>query len=111
MAVYVAVMRNASITNRNGFMSLLKIYRETDAVHEKERILRTIASSPNLELVEEVLNFLISDEVRDQDIVCGFAGISLEGCEIAWRWLKVCSSLQNWFKVINALFFKPQLLI
>lgn len=39
-AVYFAVMRNVSTTNRNGFESLLKFYREADGVQEKEKILR-----------------------------------------------------------------------
>lgn len=39
-AIYFAVMRNATTTNRSGFESLLKFYREADAVQEKERILR-----------------------------------------------------------------------
>lgn len=43
-AAYIAIMRNASTTNRNGFESLLKIYKEADAVHEKERILGMINS-------------------------------------------------------------------
>ncbi|KAK1575909.1 hypothetical protein Q3G72_009448 [Acer saccharum] len=38
-AAYISVMRNSSTTNRNGFESLLKFYREVDAMQEKERIL------------------------------------------------------------------------
>ncbi|EOY27183.1 Aminopeptidase M1, putative [Theobroma cacao] len=94
-AAYIAVMRNANATSRDGFESLLKIYREADSVQEKERVLRTIASSPEPDILVEVLNFLISDEVRDQDIIYGLAGISLEGHEIAWRWLK-----ENWNFII-----------
>jgi puromycin-sensitive aminopeptidase len=41
-AAYIAIMRNASTTNRNGFESLLKILREADTVHEKERVLGKI---------------------------------------------------------------------
>ncbi|XP_022715192.1 aminopeptidase M1-like isoform X2 [Durio zibethinus] len=94
-AAYIAVMRNAN-TSRNGFESLLKVYREADAVQEKERVLRAIASTPDPDILVEVLNFLISEEVRDQDIIYGLAGISLEGHEISWRWLK-----ENWNVIIN----------
>ncbi|KHG26005.1 Puromycin-sensitive aminopeptidase [Gossypium arboreum] len=69
-AAYIAVMRNAN-TSRDGFESLLKVYREADAVQEKEH-------------------------VRDQDIVYGLPGISLEGHEIAWRWMK-----ENWNFIVN----------
>ncbi|OMO70683.1 Peptidase M1, alanine aminopeptidase/leukotriene A4 hydrolase [Corchorus capsularis] len=95
-AAYIAVMRNANATSRDGFESLLKIYREADAVQEKERILRTIASTPDPDILVEVLNFLISDEVRDQDITYGVAGISLEGRNMAWRWLK-----ENWNFIVD----------
>ncbi|KAK8551304.1 hypothetical protein V6N13_119775 [Hibiscus sabdariffa] len=94
-AAYIAVMRNAN-TSRDGFESLLQVYREADAVQEKERVLRTIASTPDPNILVEVLNFLISEEVRDQDIIYGLAGISLEGHEIAWRWMK-----ENWNFVTN----------
>ncbi|KAK0597687.1 hypothetical protein LWI29_027625 [Acer saccharum] len=62
-AAYISVMRNSSTTNRNGFESLLKFYREVDAMQEKERILQSLASSPDLDIVLEVLDFLLSDEI------------------------------------------------
>ncbi|KAG4146143.1 hypothetical protein ERO13_D05G139100v2 [Gossypium hirsutum] len=94
-AAYIAVMRNAN-TSRDGFESLLKVYRDADAVQEKEHVLRTMASTPSPDILVEVLNFFISKEVRDQDIVYGLPGISLEGHEIAWWWMK-----ENWNFIIN----------
>ncbi|KAH9713478.1 Aminopeptidase M1 [Citrus sinensis] len=94
-AIYFAVMRNVTTTNRSGFESLLKFYREADAVQEKERILQTIASSPDPALVNEVLTFLISDEVRNQDINYGLSGLRFECREAAWRWLQ-----ENWDKIL-----------
>ncbi|XP_043706701.1 aminopeptidase M1-like isoform X3 [Telopea speciosissima] len=88
---YVAVMQIVSAKSRTGFESLLNVYREADAVQEKARVLRSLASCPDSDIVLEVLNFLLSDEVRDQDIIYGLSGISSEGREIAWRWLK-----DNW---------------
>ncbi|TXG68457.1 hypothetical protein EZV62_003392 [Acer yangbiense] len=61
-AAYISVMRNSSTTNRNGFESLLKFYRE----------------------------------VRDQDIIYGLVGLSLECRETAWRWLK-----ENWDRILK----------
>ncbi|KAJ4959351.1 hypothetical protein NE237_026462 [Protea cynaroides] len=90
-AAYVAVMQNVSAKNRTGLESLLKVYREADAVEEKARILRSLASCPDSDIVLEVLNYFLSDEVKDQDIIYGLSGISSEGREIAWRWLK-----DNW---------------
>ncbi|KAI4337165.1 hypothetical protein L6164_015612 [Bauhinia variegata] len=89
-ATYVAVMQRASKSNRFRYESLLKVYRESDLSLEKTRILSKLASSPDSDLVFEVLNFMLSSEVRSQDAIFGLA-VSPEGREIAWKWLK-----ENW---------------
>lgn len=38
-AAYVAVMQKASASDRSGYESLLRVYRETDLSQEKTRIL------------------------------------------------------------------------
>ncbi|XP_068650425.1 aminopeptidase M1 [Aristolochia californica] len=88
---YVAVMRTVNRSDRSGYESLLRIYRETDLSTEKVRVLSSLAYSPDPEIVLEVLNFFLTSEVRSQDIFHGLYGISAEGREIAWKWLK-----DNW---------------
>ncbi|PON95979.1 Peptidase M1, alanine aminopeptidase/leukotriene A4 hydrolase [Trema orientale] len=89
-ATYVAVMQRTSAVNRSGYESLLRIYRESDLSQEKTRILSSLASCPDPSIVLEVLNYLLSAEVRSQDVVLGLA-VSKEGRETAWTWLK-----DNW---------------
>ncbi|KAK7851251.1 aminopeptidase m1 [Quercus suber] len=89
-AVYVAVMRKVSTSNRFGYESLLRVYRETDLSQEKTRVLSSLTSSPNPNIILEALNFLLSSEVRPQDAVLGLS-VSREGREIAWTWLKFAS--------------------
>ncbi|KAM7510802.1 hypothetical protein LguiB_009677 [Lonicera macranthoides] len=89
-ATYAAVMQNVSTSKRVGYESLLGVYRETDLSQEKTRILGSLASCPDPNSILEVLNFLLSSEVRKQDAVFGLA-VSAEGREIAWKWLK-----DNW---------------
>ncbi|KAG8657217.1 aminopeptidase M1 isoform X2 [Manihot esculenta] len=89
-AAYVALMQRVSSSNRLDYESLLRIYRETDLSQEKTRILGSLASCPDPNIVLEVLNFLLSSEVRSQDAVYGLA-VSKEGQETAWTWLK-----DNW---------------
>ncbi|XP_030944646.1 aminopeptidase M1-like isoform X2 [Quercus lobata] len=89
-AAYVAVMRRVSSSNRFGFESLLRVYRETDLNQEKTRVLSSLTSSPDPSIILEALNFLLSSEVRTQDAVLGLA-VSREGRETAWAWLK-----DNW---------------
>ncbi|XP_026450343.1 aminopeptidase M1-like [Papaver somniferum] len=86
-AAYVAVMQTVTASNRWGYDALLKIYRETDLSQEKTRILGSLASCPDPSIVLEVLNFVLSPEVRSQDAVFGLA-VSREGRETAWCWLK-----------------------
>ncbi|KAK1259012.1 hypothetical protein QJS04_geneDACA017960 [Acorus gramineus] len=93
-AAYMAVMQRVSTSNRSGYDSLLRVYRETDLSQEKGRILSSLASSPNPDIVLEALNFLLSSEVRNQDVIFGLHGISREGRETAWEWLK-----DNWDQI------------
>ncbi|KAI6679923.1 hypothetical protein NL676_033804 [Syzygium grande] len=89
-AAYVAVMQNVNASNRSGFESLLRVYRETDLSQEKTRVLGSLASCPDSNIILEVLDFLLSPEVRSQDAVFGLA-VCWEGRETAWNWLK-----ENW---------------
>ncbi|CAL9102193.1 unnamed protein product [Musa textilis] len=90
-AAYVAVMQTVNSSNKLGYESLLRVYRETDLSQEKGRILSALASCPDPAVVLDALNFLLSSEVRNQDAVNGLAGISKEGRDVAWVWLK-----ENW---------------
>ncbi|XP_042961128.1 aminopeptidase M1-like isoform X2 [Carya illinoinensis] len=89
-AAYVAVMQKVSTSNRLNYESLLRVYRETDLSEEKTCILSSLAFCPDPDIILEVMNFLLSSEVRSQDAVFGLA-VSKEGRENAWTWLKV-----NW---------------
>lgn len=87
---YVAVMKNACKSDRSGYESLLRIYRESNQSQEKTRILGALATCPDPDVVLDILNFLLSSEVRNQDAVFGLQ-VTLENREVAWKWLK-----DNW---------------
>ncbi|XP_058786056.1 aminopeptidase M1-like isoform X2 [Vicia villosa] len=89
-AVYVAVMKRATKSNRSGYESLLKVYRETVLSAEKTRILGSLSSSSDPDLILEVLNFMLSSEVQIQDAPHGL-GVNREGRDVVWAWLK-----ENW---------------
>ncbi|KAF3446074.1 hypothetical protein FNV43_RR11253 [Rhamnella rubrinervis] len=94
-AAYVAVMQKVSASNRLGYEALLRVYRETELSQEKTRILSSLASCPDPNIILEELNFLLSSEVRSQDAVFGLA-VSMEGRDTAWTWLK-----DNWEHISN----------
>ncbi|KAK7291314.1 hypothetical protein RIF29_06350 [Crotalaria pallida] len=95
MATYIAVMQRASISNRQGYESLLKLYRETDLSEQKGLILSSLGFSLDPDLILEVLNFLLSSEVRSQDAVIGVS-VSWEGRDLAWAWFK-----ENWENLVK----------
>ncbi|KAH9297886.1 hypothetical protein KI387_029568 [Taxus chinensis] len=94
-AAYSAVMKN-TISDRSGYESLLRIYREADLSQEKVRVLGSLASSPNPSIVREALDFCLSSEVRIQDAIFVVNGTSREGREIAWLWFK-----ENWNLILK----------
>ncbi|GMI94982.1 AMINOPEPTIDASE M1, aminopeptidase M1 [Hibiscus trionum] len=94
-AAYVALMQSVTSSNRAGFESLLRVYRETDLSQEKIRILGSLPSCPDPAIVLEVLKFSLSPEVRSQDAIYGL-GVSKEGREVAWTWLK-----DNWDFIVK----------
>ncbi|KAM1021915.1 hypothetical protein ACFX2J_042746 [Malus domestica] len=89
-AAYVAVMQRTSVSDRSGYESLVRVYRESDLSQEKTRILGSLASCPDPNITLEVLHFILTPEVRSQDAVFGLA-VSNEGRETAWKWMK-----DNW---------------
>uniref|UniRef100_A0A0E0IBI7 Aminopeptidase n=1 Tax=Oryza nivara TaxID=4536 RepID=A0A0E0IBI7_ORYNI len=93
---YLAVMRTVTTSSRAGYDALLKIYRETAEAQEKSRILGSLSSCLDKDIVLEALNFMLTDEVRNQDAFYVLGGISLEGREVAWAWLK-----ENWDHVLK----------
>ncbi|KAF8697371.1 hypothetical protein HU200_035964 [Digitaria exilis] len=78
-AAYLAVMRTVSTSNRSSYDALLKIYRGTAEPEEKSRVLGSLSSSPD------------KDIVRNQDAYYILGGISIEGRGVAWTWLKFTS--------------------
>uniref|UniRef100_A0A0D9YPC6 Aminopeptidase n=1 Tax=Oryza glumipatula TaxID=40148 RepID=A0A0D9YPC6_9ORYZ len=87
-AAYVALMQTVNKSNRAGYESLLKIYKETDLSQEKVRILGSLASCPDPDVVRDTLDFMLSPEVRNQDSIFLLRGVGAAGHEVAWTWLK-----------------------
>ncbi|CAF2240874.1 unnamed protein product [Brassica napus] len=87
-AAYVAVMQRANKSDKSGYESLLRVYRETEMSEEKTRILGSLACCPDPSIVQDVLTFVLSDEVRNQDALYGLYDVSWEGREVAWKWLQ-----------------------
>ncbi|KMZ61536.1 aminopeptidase M1 [Zostera marina] len=95
-AAYVAVMQTDNSSNSSGFDSLLRVYRETDLSQEKGRVLCSLTSCPDPDIVLKALNFSLCSEVRTQDAIFCLEGVGRQGRETAWMWLK-----DNWEFISN----------
>lgn len=86
--VYKAVARN--VTDDAAFESMFTLYRATDQHEEKARLLSAMASVKQRHLIERVLDFAMTDEVRRQDLsyVMGGAVSSRIGRELVWTFLQ-----------------------
>ncbi|GJM90611.1 hypothetical protein PR202_ga06911 [Eleusine coracana subsp. coracana] len=92
-AAYVALMQTVNKSNKAGYESLLKIYRESDLSQEKVRVLGkcSLGACPDPDVVREALDFILSPEVRNQDSIWVLRGVGAAAHDVAWEWLK-----ENW---------------
>ena len=95
MACYKAVLQSA---DKNTYEELLSLYRATDLHEEKDRISRALGSINNVELLQQVIQFAMSDEVRAQDAVFVIASVAINplGRDLSWTFFK-----ENWKILLN----------
>ncbi|XP_071792153.1 puromycin-sensitive aminopeptidase-like [Asterias amurensis] len=80
------------------FEEMLKLFRAQDLPEEKERILRNLGAVSNPAMMQRVLDFSLTDEVRAQDTVFVIGGVTgtKEGQALAWEFLQ-----KNWKELIT----------
>nr|KAF6416633.1 aminopeptidase puromycin sensitive [Molossus molossus] len=80
-----------------GLQTLL--HKQADMQEEKNRIERVLGATLSPELIQKVLTFALSEEVRPQDtvsVIGGVAGGSKHGRKAAWKFIK-----ENWEELYN----------
>lgn len=95
MACYRAVLQSAT---SEVYEEMLNLYRSTDLHEEKDRISRALGSINNVELLQKVIQFAMSNEVRAQDAVFVIASVAINplGRELSWTFFK-----ENWKILFN----------
>eukprot|EP01097_Dermamoeba_algensis_P006404 TRINITY_DN4015_c0_g1_i1.p1 TRINITY_DN4015_c0_g1~~TRINITY_DN4015_c0_g1_i1.p1 ORF type:complete len:856 (+),score=234.34 TRINITY_DN4015_c0_g1_i1:115-2682(+) len=70
------------------FDELLQIFRKNDLNEEKVRCLRSFGSTTKKELLERLLKFILTDEVRSQDLIHALSATTgnPEADEVVWNW-------------------------
>ncbi len=86
-AVYAQVVESRGL---EGYEAMLRIYREAELHEEKNRCLRSLGCSADLDLLRRTLEFSLGDEVRGQDTPLVVAGVAMNplGRDMAWDFLR-----------------------
>lgn len=94
-AVYSTVLKNGDASSLE---AMVKLFKKADLHEEKVRLMRTMGTVTQPELIKKVLDFSLSDEVRSQDTVFVIAGVtgSVQGRELAWKFVQ-----DNWDELYN----------
>lgn len=95
MACYRAVLQQA---DEKVYEEMLNLYRSTDLHEEKDRISRALGSINDVTLLQKVIQFAMSEEVRAQDAVFVIASVAINpaGRDTAWTFFK-----ENWKILLN----------
>uniref|UniRef100_A0A8C2YUH7 Aminopeptidase n=1 Tax=Chinchilla lanigera TaxID=34839 RepID=A0A8C2YUH7_CHILA len=94
--VYLTVLKHGDGTTLD---IMLKLHKQADMQEEKNRIERVLGATLLPELIQKVLTFALSEEVRPQDtvsVIGGVAGGSKHGRKAAWKFIK-----DNWEELYN----------
>ncbi|RWS02375.1 Puromycin-sensitive aminopeptidase-like protein [Dinothrombium tinctorium] len=89
--VRAAIYRAAASTcDEKLFETMLSMYRKAEMHEEKNRILQSLGDVNDLTLIQKVLDFTLSSEVRSQDAVLGIIYVALnkKGRDPAWRFFQ-----------------------
>ncbi|XP_072515887.1 puromycin-sensitive aminopeptidase [Salminus brasiliensis] len=94
--VYLTVLKHGDSSTLD---TMLKLHKQADMQEEKNRIERVLGAISAPDLIQRVLNFALSDDVRPQDtvsVIGGVAGSSKQGRKAAWKFVK-----DNWEELHN----------
>jgi len=87
-AVYRAI---AAGNDDKAYEQIYQLYRETDLHEEKNRLARSLSSSKDLGRIQRLIDFAMSDEVRNQDAIFLLGSLSNShkiGRDVVWNYFK-----------------------
>ncbi|TNN37896.1 Puromycin-sensitive aminopeptidase [Liparis tanakae] len=94
--VYLTVLKHGDSATLD---TMLKLHKQADMQEEKNRIERVLGAISAPDLIQKVLSFALSEDVRPQDtvsVIGGVAGSSKQGRKAAWKFVK-----DNWEELYN----------
>jgi puromycin-sensitive aminopeptidase len=96
-AVFATVLR-AGGSDPTVLDQLLTVYRESESAEEKSQVLCVLGTATDQTLLQRVLDFSLSHEVRSQDTVSVIDGVARNrfGRILAWKFVR-----ENWSKLVT----------
>uniref|UniRef100_A0A8C7YTA0 Puromycin-sensitive aminopeptidase n=1 Tax=Oryzias sinensis TaxID=183150 RepID=A0A8C7YTA0_9TELE len=94
--VYLTVLKHGDGATLD---TMLKLHKQADMQEERNRIERVLGAISAPDLIQKVLSFALSEEVRPQDtvsVIGGVAGSSKQGRKAAWKFVR-----DNWEELYN----------
>ncbi|XP_061840322.1 puromycin-sensitive aminopeptidase isoform X1 [Nerophis lumbriciformis] len=94
--VYLTVLKHGDSSTLE---TMLRLHKQADMQEEKNRIERVLGAIAAPDLIQRVLTFALSEDVRPQDtvsVIGGVAGSSKQGRKAAWKFVK-----DNWEELHN----------
>ena len=85
--IYRIVAANGGL---EAYDQIVSLFRKQDLHEEKERLSRSLGASRDVDVLQKVLDFAMSDEIRFQDTPWVVASVAnnMKGRQLAWSFLK-----------------------
>ena len=83
-AVFAAVLKHGGEAE---YAQLLALYRGTKAMDQRVLLLSALGQSPPA-LLPQALDFMLSSEVRNQDVIYLLRGVQASGIRLAWQFVR-----------------------
>ena len=74
----------------DAFDQIIGLFRKEEQAEEKDRLSRSLGASKEVDVLQKVLDFAMSEEIRFQDTPWVISSVSnnMKGREMAWQFVK-----------------------
>ena len=74
----------------DAFDQIIGLFRKEEQAEEKDRLSRSLGASKDVDVLQKVLDFAMSEEIRFQDTPWVISSVSnnMKGREMAWQFVK-----------------------
>ena len=87
---HLAVRKCRCFLGIDAFDQIIGLFRKEEQAEEKDRLSRSLGASKDVDVLQKVLDFAMSEEIRFQDTPWVISSVSnnMKGREMAWQFVK-----------------------